>query len=438
MQVGFAFIFVGLLVISVVSYDSVNRLRKDAEWARHAEQVISSLRLMLSHISDAESSQRGFFITGADHFEKTYQERRTDLNDDLRVIRALIADNAAQQKRLDEIAPLILERMAGLNAMLALQRNSGVASVYLLIKSGEGNGLHQEIWKQVSEMEAAEQIFLAERQGKTTLSSARARAISLGGTALALVVLIIGLVSVSRDLAHRRKHAAHALRAARLSRLGAWTVELPGMQTTWSDDVCAIHDMPAGTIPTLEQAIAFYLPESKSVITAALEACVRHGIPYDEEVQVTTAKGRPIWVRVIDEAERASDGVISRVQGAIQDITVRKAGVEALRASEARFRELAENIEEVFWISESGNQQKLYISPAYETIWGRSCRSAYESPERWTDAIHVEDRERVLQAMQTKEERGSYDEEYRTRHRERGGTRRVGKTGRAFQLQTQE
>jgi len=412
-QVGFAFIFIGLLVISIVSYDSVNRLRRDAEWARHAEEVISSLRLMLSHISNAESAQRGFVITGAEHYAATYHARRTDLTADLRVLQTLISDNTAQQHRLDDVTPIIMERMAGLNAMLVLQRNAGVPAVQMLIQSGEGNRLHDEIWRQVGDIEAAEQIFLKERQGKTKYSSSRARVISAGGSALALILLTAGLVSVRRDLTRRRKHAAHALLAGRLSRLGAWTVEFPSMKTTWSDDVCAIHDMPAGTTPTIEEAIAFYVPESKKIITAALDDCVRNGVPYDEELQVITATGRSIWVRVIGEAERNASGVIRRVQGALQDITVRKEGVEALRASEARFRELAENIEEVFWISDSGNPQKLYISPAYETIWGRSCQSAYESQEKWTETIHPEDRERVSKATQTKEERGSYDEEYR-------------------------
>ncbi len=412
-QVGFGLIFVCLLVISVVFYDSVNRLRKDAEWARHAQEVISSLRLMLSHISDAESSQRGFVITGAEHYAATYHQRRTDLTADLRVLRTLITDNTEQQHRLDDVTPIIMERMAGLNAMLVLQRSAGFPAVQMLIQNGEGNRLHDEIWRRGADIEAAEQGFFQERQGRTKSSSIRARVISMGGSVVALIVLAAGLVSVRRDLTRRRKHSAHALLAARLSRLGAWTVELPGMKTTWSDDVCAIHDMPAGTILTIEEAVGFYVPESRCIIMAAFDACMRDGISFDEELQVTTSTGRPIWVRVIGEAERNAGGFIRRMQGALQDITVRKEGVEALRASEARFRELAENIEEVFWISDSGNPRKLYISPAYETIWGRSCRSAYESAERWTETIHAEDRERVLNAMQTKEERGSYDEEYR-------------------------
>jgi PAS domain S-box-containing protein len=87
--------------------------------------------------------------------------------------------------------------------------------------------------------------------------------------------------------------------------------------------------------------------------------------------------------------------------------------LEQLRASEERFRELAETVQEIFWITDPAKSQMLYISPAYERIWGRSCRSLYDQPRSWLDAIHPEDRERVRQAVQKQRTGGAYDEEYR-------------------------
>ena len=49
--------------------------------------------------------------------------------------------------------------------------------------------------------------------------------------------------------------------AGRLSRMGAWSVELPAFKVTLSDEVCAIHEMPPGFAPTVEEAIQFYAPE---------------------------------------------------------------------------------------------------------------------------------------------------------------------------------
>jgi PAS domain S-box-containing protein len=85
----------------------------------------------------------------------------------------------------------------------------------------------------------------------------------------------------------------------------------------------------------------------------------------------------------------------------------------ALRESEERFRQLAENIQEVFWLTDPTKNHMLYVSPAYEAIWGRTCAELYASPRVWLDAIHSEDRARILEAAETKQSFGDYDEEYR-------------------------
>ncbi|MEK7268079.1 MAG: PAS domain S-box protein, partial [Nitrospirota bacterium] len=86
---------------------------------------------------------------------------------------------------------------------------------------------------------------------------------------------------------------------------------------------------------------------------------------------------------------------------------------DALMESEERFRQVAENIREVFWMTDPEKKQMIYVSPAYADIWGRSCESLYASPRSWLDAIHPDDRTRVLEAALTRQASGEYDEEYR-------------------------
>jgi PAS domain S-box-containing protein len=85
----------------------------------------------------------------------------------------------------------------------------------------------------------------------------------------------------------------------------------------------------------------------------------------------------------------------------------------ALRTSEERYRQLAENIREVFWMTDPAKNEMLFVSPAYEEIWGRTCQSLYASPWDWVEAIHPEDRDRVLEAARTKQAAGQYNELYR-------------------------
>src|SRR5262249_6567337 len=87
------------------------------------------------------------------------------------------------------------------------------------------------------------------------------------------------------------------------------------------------------------------------------------------------------------------------------DITERKRAEEAVRESEARFRQLTENIREVFWMNKPDLSELLYISPAYETIWGRTRESLQQNPRSFLDAIHPEDRPNVVDVFGQRLER---------------------------------
>jgi PAS domain S-box-containing protein len=132
--------------------------------------------------------------------------------------------------------------------------------------------------------------------------------------------------------------------AGKAARLGGWTIDLPDRTLTWSDENCAIHDVPAGYKPTLEEGIGYFPPEYRAEVIKHVEDCARDGTPYDFEFPKLTAKGRLIWVRSIGEAVRDADGNIIRLQGAFQDITKRKE-VEAER--EKLIKQLQEALAEV-------------------------------------------------------------------------------------------
>lgn len=114
------------------------------------------------------------------------------------------------------------------------------------------------------------------------------------------------------------------------------------------------------------------------------------------------------WVLQSDESQNPL-----QVLEINNNITRRQQAEADLRESESRFRQLAENIRDVFWCADINSKQLLYISPAYEKMWGRSCESLYQNPEDWLNAIHPEDRPRVEQGVNQKYVNGEYDQEYR-------------------------
>ncbi len=106
------------------------------------------------------------------------------------------------------------------------------------------------------------------------------------------------------------------------------------------------------------------------------------------------------------------EGTVVRQAGIIESFPERKRVESALRESEERFRQLAENIQEVFWITSPDYEEMIYVSPAYEDIWGRSCEELYRKPITWLEVIVDENRDRVMDLLAKSAEQG-LDTEYR-------------------------
>ncbi len=120
-------------------------------------------------------------------------------------------------------------------------------------------------------------------------------------------------------------------------------------------------------------------------------------------------KGLPVEQVPVETADE-----IGNLASAFNAMVVSRGQAEqALRQSEQRFRLIAETIKEVFWISDVETTKTVYVSPGYERVWGRSLESLYENPRSFLDAVHGEDRDRVLTALERKRTGQLYESEYR-------------------------
>jgi PAS domain S-box-containing protein len=139
------------------------------------------------------------------------------------------------------------------------------------------------------------------------------------------------------------------------------------------------------------------------------------GARIDSEYRIRTPDGQEKWVRDRAFPIRDQAGELIRVAGIAEEITERKHAEQELRSSEEKFRQLAENVREVFWMKDPASDKFLYISPAYEQVWGRSCDSFYQAPDSRLEAIHPDDlvQSRVAFARQMQGE--AVETEYRIR-----------------------
>jgi PAS domain S-box-containing protein len=137
------------------------------------------------------------------------------------------------------------------------------------------------------------------------------------------------------------------------------------------------------------------------------------GPSYEYEVRLVRKGGEAIWTRVCTSLVRAADGTPLQFTSVVQDISrQKKAERESLEIQE-RFQQLAENIREVLFLIDATNGRTLYISPAYEAIWGQGNAAVYADWRAWMGAILAEDLSGVQTAVAAAIQTGHMNHEYR-------------------------
>jgi PAS domain S-box-containing protein len=155
-------------------------------------------------------------------------------------------------------------------------------------------------------------------------------------------------------------------------------------------------------------------PQDLGRIERVISECVAQRQPYVLEYRIIRADGGVRWVYEKGQGVFGADGNLLWLDGTIFDITDYKQTQEELRSSEQQFRQLTENIREVFFLVAPDLSQFLYISPAYEEVWGRTTKSLYEQPSSWVESVHPLDRDRLTAAMRRQfKKKQNFEEEYR-------------------------
>ena len=131
----------------------------------------------------------------------------------------------------------------------------------------------------------------------------------------------------------------------------------------------------------------------------ALWSTIQAGSTWHAEIQNRRKSGQLYWDEVTISPIRDANGAIARFLAVQEDITDRKRTEQALRERDERFQQLADNINEVFFVQDIQFRETLYISPAYEKVWGRTCQSLYDDPRSFLDPVPPEDQARLIASI---------------------------------------
>jgi PAS domain S-box-containing protein len=155
---------------------------------------------------------------------------------------------------------------------------------------------------------------------------------------------------------------------------------------------------------------AFTLPGEIDRDERAMQEVRENGTctPYEKIYALPDGRRVPVLIGI-----SRLDDVADRRIAFVLDLSDLKRAEESLRESELRFRQLAENIRDVFWVMDLAARRVIYASPAYEQIWGMSCEALYADYRVWEHTIYPEDREHAATALLETVRQGFIDEEYR-------------------------
>jgi signal transduction histidine kinase len=213
-----------VLIIGVITYGGIMQTRDAGAWVEHTHVTIDRTRATLSDLKDAETGQRGFILTGDEAYLEPYTAALTALAADTSALRLLTADNPLQQRRLDELAPLVTARLAELDYSIDLRRTQGLPAAVARLSTDRGKQIMDSIRAHVASMEAAERSLLATRSVVEERHSEIVTLVLIGGT-LAAVLFAIILNSLLTRYAEAQTSAAREL-GLQNTQLESQTLEL--------------------------------------------------------------------------------------------------------------------------------------------------------------------------------------------------------------------
>lgn len=397
-RLGFALALTCLGVVGIISYMSVVRLNEHTAWVKHTQEVLGSLELLLAAVTDSETAERGYVITGDDGYLDPFRHSSEVVTVQLKHLRELIADNPIQRERVHRAEPLVTDRLSNLRAVIELRKTQGFAAAQSEILAGKGKQYHDGIRVLIDEMTGTEESLLATREREVAESSTFTRAVIVGGSLLACALVGLALAAIRRDFAGRAR-AERALRetnsrlelrvqerTAELTQLASIVESsddaiasktLEGIITSWNRGAEKIFGYSAQEC--IGQPMLILFPAERVAEETAILARIQRGEGVDHFETVRVRKdGQRIDVSVTLSPIRDNQGTIIGASKIARDISERKRGEEAVHRSELRYRTLFETLIEGFCTIEmifdpNGkpvDYRFLEINPAFEKQTG--------------------------------------------------------------------
>ena len=212
------------------------------------------------------------------------------------------------------------------------------------------------------------------------------------------------------------KQSEASLKAAqKIAKVGSWEWVRDEKYISVSDEIKAIYETKKKRF-TIEDIRSFIHPDDRNRVATEAANDFNDKIKPIIEYRVVTAKGNVKYVVTSAKQVFDADGNVTQLVGTIQDITERISIEKELSEKESLLQEMAESINDVFWVTNADGDKVLYMSPRYEEVYGMTIKSLYNDGGSWADNIHPDDRPMVFKEWEVNRLNGNYNVEFRLVH----------------------
>lgn len=203
LALGFGVALLTLLLVASAGYRSIEQLIENDRWVSHTTNVREGLARLLSTVTDAETGQRGFLITGDDTFLEPYHGAVAEIDHSYSEVQKLTSDNPAQQQRLAKLRPFIDGKLDRLRRTIDLRRNEGFEATRDVVLDGEGKEIMNKVRAGIAAMDDAESALLEARHREAEESAQTARRVIGWGSAFGLIIISIVGSFISRSVSQQ-------------------------------------------------------------------------------------------------------------------------------------------------------------------------------------------------------------------------------------------
>jgi PAS domain S-box-containing protein len=212
-QIAFGSAILALLLVGVISYRVMVMSAESDLWVRHTHDVLEQLQDLLSSMQGAESSYRGFILTGEESYIASYRAAIVSAEQREAAVRKLTEDNPNQQPRLAALERLSAQKIQYAETIIALRQAGGLNAAADAVQGGSGQQIMDQYQGAIRGMQSEELRLLLLREADARRRITQARVALVSGTILGLLVTIAAGWIVQRDNA-RRGLAEEAFRSS--------------------------------------------------------------------------------------------------------------------------------------------------------------------------------------------------------------------------------